>query len=168
MSTIKFDTALKSLEQPLFAFAFKLTQNRDDAFDLFQETSFRALNNWDKFHQGTNFRAWLFTIMKNMFINNYRRKKKMSVIFDSTDNYYFINSGSLEVKNGGESVIMMNELTSMLDSLSDNIRIPFLMSYEGFKYNEIAQELDLPLGTIKSRIFFARKEMKRLINLNYT
>ena len=86
---------------------------------------------------------------------------------DSTDNNYYLNSGSAIIANGGESNIMMEELTTMIDGLEDGIRIPFMMHYEGYKYQEIAEELDLPLGTVKSRIFFARKEMKQLINKRY-
>jgi len=151
----------------LHAFAYNLTKNTEDAKDLFQETSFRALTNKEKFRPGTNFKAWLFTIMKNIFINNYRKKVRANTIMDSTDNNYYLNSGSAVIANGAESNIMMEELTGMIDGLEDGIRIPFMMHYEGFKYQEIAEELDLPLGTVKSRIFFARKEMKNLINKRY-
>ncbi|RUM30669.1 MAG: hypothetical protein DSY42_04190, partial [Aquifex sp.] len=130
-------------------------------------TSFRALRNKDKFRDGTNFKAWLFTIMKNIFINNYRKKIRANTIMDATDNNYYINSGSAVIENNAESNIMMDELTAMIDSLEDGIRIPFMMHYEGFKYQEIADELELPLGTIKSRIFFARKEMKDLKEIIY-
>ncbi|MEM6964893.1 MAG: RNA polymerase sigma factor [Bacteroidota bacterium] len=167
MSTIEFNGRFEGMSKLLHAFAYNLTKNTEDAKDLFQETSFRALTNKDKFRPGTNFKAWLFTIMKNIFINNYRKKVRANTIMDSTDNNYYINSGSAIIANGGESNIMMQELTQMIDGLDDGIRIPFMMHYEGFKYQEIAEELDLPLGTVKSRIFFARKEMKDLINKRY-
>ena len=86
---------------------------------------------------------------------------------DSTDNDYYINSGNVVISNKAESNIMMDELTAMIDGMEDGIRIPFMMHYEGFKYQEIADKLELPLGTVKSRIFFARKEMKGLINKRY-
>ena len=167
MSTIEFNGRFEGMSKLLHAFAYNLTKNTEDAKDLFQETSFRALTNRDKFRPGTNFKAWLFTIMKNIFINNYRKKVRANTIMDSTDNNYYINSGIAVIANGGESNIMMQELTEMIDNLEDGIRIPFMMHYEGFKYQEIAEELDLPLGTVKSRIFFARKEMKNLINKRY-
>ncbi|MDG2419086.1 MAG: RNA polymerase sigma factor [Saprospiraceae bacterium] len=151
----------------LHSFAYNLTKNTEDAKDLYQETSFRALTNRDKFRPGTNFKAWLFTIMKNIFINNYRKKMRANTIMDSTDNDYYINSGSVVISNKAESNIMMDELTAMIDGMEDGIRIPFMMHYEGFKYQEIADKLELPLGTVKSRIFFARKEMKGLINNRY-
>ena len=167
MSTIEFNGKFELLSKMLHAFAYNLTKNTEDAKDLYQETSFRALTNRDKFRPDTNFKAWLFTIMKNIFINNYRKKVRANTIMDSTDNNYYINSGSAVIANGAESNIMMDELTEMIDGLDDGIRIPFMMHYEGFKYQEIAEELDLPLGTVKSRIFFARKEMKDLINKRY-
>ncbi len=167
MSTIEFNGRFEGMSKLLHAFAYNLTKNTEDAKDLFQETSFRALTNKDKFRPGTNFKAWLFTIMKNIFINNYRKKVRANTIMDSTDNNYYLNSGTAVIANGAESNIMMEELTGMIDGLEDGIRIPFMMHYEGFKYQEIAEELDLPLGTVKSRIFFARKEMKDLINRRY-
>jgi RNA polymerase sigma-70 factor (ECF subfamily) len=105
--------------------------------------------------------------MKNIFINNYRKKMKANTIMDSTDNLYYLNSGSTIIANGAESNIMVKELSSMIEGLDDSIKIPFLMHFKGFKYQEIADELELPLGTVKSRIFFARKELKDLINRRY-
>ncbi|MFT6148172.1 MAG: RNA polymerase sigma-70 factor (ECF subfamily) [Saprospiraceae bacterium] len=151
----------------LNSFAYNLTKNAEEAKDLFQETAYRAMTNREKFRTGTNFKAWLFTIMKNIFINNYRKKVKANTIIDSTENLYYINSGSNTISNSGENNILMKELQSMIAGLEDGIKIPFMMHYEGYKYQEIAEELDLPLGTIKSRIFFARKALKSLIQSRY-
>jgi RNA polymerase sigma-70 factor, ECF subfamily len=167
MSSLEFHFRLDQTTSVLNAFAYNLTKNIEDAKDLLQETSYRALINKDKFSTGTNFKAWVFTIMKNIFINNYRKKVKANTIFDSTDNQFFINSGTITVRNSAESDIMMEELTTMVTNLDDSIKIPFVMHYEGFKYQEIAEELELPLGTVKSRIFFARKELKDKINKRY-
>jgi RNA polymerase sigma-70 factor (ECF subfamily) len=167
MSTIEFDAKFNQLSSLLHSFAYNLTKNVEDAKDLFQETAYRALTNRDKFRPGTNFKAWLFTIMKNIFINNYRKKVKANTIMDSTDNMYYINSGSTVISNEAHSNIMMDELNSMVDELDESIRVPFLMHYEGYKYQEIADYLGLPLGTVKSRIFFARKELKEMINSRY-
>ena len=167
MSHIEFDFRLHQTSQLLNAFAYNLTKNMEDAKDLLQETSYRALINKDKFSPGTNFKAWVFTIMKNIFINNYRKKVKANTIFDSTDNQFFINSGSVTVRNSAESDIMMQELSQMVVNLDESIKKPFVMHYEGFKNQEIADELALPLGTVKSRIFFARKELKDKINNRY-
>jgi len=167
MSTIEFTSKFDEMTSLLNAFAYNLTKNVEDAKDLYQETAFRAITNKEKFRPGTNFKAWLFTIMKNIFINNYRKKVKANTIMDSTDNMFYINSGSAVISNGAESNIMMQELDHMVGNLDDSIKIPFIMHYKGFKYQEIADELELPLGTIKSRIFFARKELKNLINSRY-
>ena len=166
MSILEFNTQFNKLTALLHSFAYNLTKNSEDAADLYQETAYRALSNKDKFRPGTNFKAWSFTIMKNIFINNYRKKMKRNTIIDNTDNMFFINSGAL-VENDAETNILMSELNKMIDSLEDNIRIPFNMHYEGFKYQEIAEVLDLPLGTVKSRIFFARKALKSMIQNQY-
>jgi RNA polymerase sigma-70 factor (ECF subfamily) len=158
---------MDTLTTLLHSFAYNLTKNVEDAKDLYQETAFRALSNRDKFQPGTNFKAWIFTIMKNIFINNYRKKVKANTILDTTDNQYYLNSGTHATGNAAEGSMMLKELNFMVDNLDDSIRIPFLMHFEGFKYQEIADELQLPLGTVKSRIFFARKELKEKIMSHY-
>ena len=167
MSHLEFDSKLDSLSGLLHSFAYNLTKNTEDAKDLYQETAYRAITNRDKFRPGTNFKAWLFTIMKNIFINNYRRKAKANTIIDSTENMYFINSGSASISNDAHSNILMDELQGIIKSLEDSIRLPFEMHYQGFKYQEIADELDLPLGTVKSRIFFARRALKDMIQKQF-
>lgn len=167
MSTLEFSNKFDALTGSLNSFAYNLTKNDEDAKDLYQETAFRAMTNREKFQPGTNLKAWLFTIMKNIFINNYRKKVKRNTIVDSTDNMYFINSGSVIISNEAGSNILMQELERMIGELEDNIKIPFLKHYEGFKYQEIADELELPLGTVKSRIFFARKALKEKILNHY-
>lgn len=163
----QFSAEINQMAGLLQAFAYKLTKNMDDAKDLFQETAYRALTNEDKFRPGTNLKAWLFTIMRNIFINNYRKKVKSNTIFDATDNLYYLNSGGASTGNGAESSILMEELQGMVDSLDDSIRVPFVMHYYGYKYQEIAEQLNLPLGTVKSRIFFARKELKNMVEKRY-
>ncbi len=167
MSTIEFNNRFYQFDTLLHAFAYNLTKNVEDAKDLFQETAVRALTNRDKFMPGTNFKAWLFTIMKNIFINNYRKRVKANTISDSTDGLFFLNSGSVTISNNAESSMMMQELQGMVDSLDNTIKIPFSMHYHGYKYQEIADHLKLPLGTVKSRIFFARKELKAMVRKSY-
>ena len=167
MAHYNFDQRFRELTPVLRAFAYNLTQNQDDAKDLYQETAFRAMANREKFLPDTNLKAWLFTIMKNIFINNYRKKVKSNTILDSTDNLYYINSSSRAVENRGDALTLIKELKELIDKLEDSIRIPFLMHYEGYKYQEIADKFDLPLGTVKSRIFFARRELKAQIKQRY-
>ena len=167
MSSIEFNDSLNKMANLLQSFAYSLTKNTEDARDLYQETAYRAITNREKFRPGTNLKAWLFTIMKNIFINNYRKKVKANTIMDTTDNQYYIKSGDNAIGNKAESSIMMKELTRMIDTLDESIRIPFLMHYQGYKYQEIADHLELPLGTVKSRIFFARKDLKVQIQKSY-
>ncbi len=162
-----FTGQLDDMKGLLLSFAYKLTKNNDDAKDLYQETAFRAIVNQEKFREGTNLKAWLFTIMRNIFINAYRKKLKNNTIFDATDNLYYLNAGSKTVGNAAESAMIMEELLQVVETLEDAIRVPFVMHYYGYKYQEIAEQLDLPLGTVKSRIFFARRELKTLIEERY-
>ena len=167
MTALEFYNNFDKMTPVLNSFAYNLTKSIEDAKDLYQETAFRAMTNREKFRTGTNFKAWLFTIMKNIFINNYRKKVKANTIMDSTDNNYYINSGSVAISNKAGSNIMMGELKAMIKNLDESIKVPFMMHYAGYKYQEIADHLELPLGTIKSRIFFARKELKDLIKKRY-
>jgi len=167
MSQREFNGEFSRLTTLLNSFAYKLTKNSEDAKDLYQETAFRAMSNRDKFRPGTNLKAWLFTIMKNIFINNYRKKVKANTIMDNTDNLYYINSGRNSIENAADSNILIKELKDMIELLDDSTRIPFMMHYQGFKYQEIADHLGLPLGTVKSRIFFARKDLKSQIARQY-
>ncbi len=167
MKSDAFLPALNTHKDRLLSFAFNLTKNSDDAKDLLQETYFRALTNQDKFQAGTNIKAWLLTIMRNIFINNYRKKLKTRVLFDSTDNLYFLNSGPNHIGNQGETNMLLDELNRMVGELDESIRYPFLKHFEGFKYQEIADEMHLPLGTVKSRIFFARQDLKAKIERLY-
>jgi len=166
MATYDFNANFYTLSTVLRSFAYRLTQDREDAMDLYQETAFRAWKNKDKFKAGTNFRAWLMTIMKNIFINNYRKKVKRNRFIDNTDDQYYINS-AVKVENRVESNMMMDELSSLVNSLEDNLKIPFVMHYLGHKYQEISESLKIPLGTIKSRIHLARKELKKSIQERY-
>jgi RNA polymerase sigma-70 factor, ECF subfamily len=167
MTSVEFNTRLSHLAIILNSFAYNLTKNAEDAKDLYQETAFRALSNREKFQPGTNFKAWMFTIMKNIFINNYRKRVKANTVLDNTDNQFYLNSATHASPNSAEGDITLKELNTMVEKLDDSVRRPFLMHFDGFKYQEIADELDLPLGTVKSRIFFARKELKEQILSQY-
>ncbi len=167
MSIIEFNNQLFNLNQSLNAFAYNLTKDSEEAKDLYQETAFRAISNREKFNPGTNFKAWMFTIMKNIFINQYRKKQKANTVIDKTENLYYLNSGSKTIRNEADTNLSIKELSDMIDELDDSLMIPFLMHFEGFKYHEISDKLDLPLGTVKSRIFFARKALKEKILRRY-
>ena len=164
MSTIEFNQMLVSNADFLKPFAIKLTRDTEDANDLFQETLYKALANHDKYNTGTNIKAWLFTIMRNIFINNYRRKVKQKTIFDNTPNDFLIDMNQTAVSNGAESGMRIKEIQKAITELPEIFKTPFLLYFDGYKYNEIAEVLTEPLGTIKSRIHFARKLLKDQIS----
>lgn len=160
MASAKFQSNLMSLQANMLNFAFMLTNNRDDAYDLLQDTTLKALDNEDKYADNTNFKGWVFTIMRNLFINNYRRGARAATIIDTTDNLYHLNISQDSALESPEDSYGASEITAAINELSDEYRIPFSMHVAGYKYNEIAQQMNLPLGTIKSRIFFARKKLQ--------
>ena len=163
MSTVEFNQMLVNNAEFLKPFAITLTRDNEAAKDLFQETLFRALANKDKYSVGTNIKAWLYTIMRNIFINNYRRKVKQNTIFDSTPNDFLINQTQSVVANNAESNLRLKDIQEAIHNLPQIFRNPFLLYFDGFKYHEIADMLSEPLGTIKSRIHFARKLLKTQI-----
>jgi RNA polymerase sigma-70 factor (ECF subfamily) len=164
MSAPEFNQLLVSNTEFLKPFAITLTRDNETAKDLMQETLFRALANKEKYNVGTNIKAWLYTIMRNIFINNYRRKAKQNTIFDSTPNDFFLNYNQSTTANSAESSLTMKDIQEAIYSLPEIFRNPFLLYFDGFKYQEIAEMLGEPLGTIKSRIHFARKLLKTQIN----
>lgn len=151
----------------LKAFAMKLTKDSHMAEDLFQDTAFLAFKNQDKFQMGTNLKAWLSTIMKNTFINQYRKRKRHGIVFDDSPENFLLNSGNQIEMNAGETNVTLEEIDVLVESLSKNLKKPFQMATEGFKYEEIAQTMDLPLGTVKSRIFMARKALQKQMKSLY-
>ncbi|MEN0004169.1 MAG: RNA polymerase sigma factor [Bacteroidota bacterium] len=163
MSTIEFSTNFSQFEAILYNFAFNLTKNEEDAQDLLQETAYKAFKYRKMYQPQTNLRAWLMTIMRNTFINNYRQKKRRQTLNDQTDNNYFLNSGGQSVENEGVGNVTLKEIQTAIDSLEDWMKVPFLLHYQGYKYEEIGKELGIPLGTVKSRIFFARKKLQGAI-----
>lgn len=164
MSAAEFNELLLSNADPLRPFAVSLTHDQEIAKDLLQETLYKALANQDKYSRGTNIRAWLFTIMRNIFINDYRRKSKQRTIFDNSSNESLISSGKIVVSNGGEDSLHMKEIHRAIYQLPQIFKIPFLLYFEGYRYYEISESLDEPLGTIKSRIHFARKLLKEQLS----
>ncbi|MEI8098053.1 MAG: RNA polymerase sigma factor [Sediminibacterium sp.] len=163
MSALDFDQMLINNTDFLKPFAFTLTRDNEAAKDLIQETLFRALANRDKYNVGTNIKAWLYTIMRNIFINNYRRKSKQNTIFDNSPNEFLIDNNQGAISNEAIAKLNMKEVQEAIYQLPVIFRNPFLLYFDGFKYHEIADMLQEPLGTIKSRIHFARKLLKSQI-----
>lgn len=164
MSTREFDSLLIKNADFLKPFAITLTRDQETAKDLLQETMYRALANKEKYNVGTNIKAWLYTIMRNIFINNYRKTSRQPVVLDPTPNEYLLNQSQLSVSNDAESNMKVKEIQLAVYNLPDIFRGPFMLYFDGFKYHEIANLLKEPLGTIKSRIHFARKLLKARIS----
>ncbi|MBD5347473.1 MAG: RNA polymerase sigma factor [Bacteroides sp.] len=163
MNNSKFERQLLSLQTNLLNFAYTLTLNRDDAEDLVQDTALKALDNEDKYVEGTNFKAWIFTVMRNVFINNYRRSSRAAVIVDSSEDLYQINVPVDGAESNPDDSYSIKEISEVVNSFPDEYRIPVTMHLAGYHYAEIAQRLGVPTGTIKSRIFYARKRLARLL-----
>jgi RNA polymerase sigma factor (sigma-70 family) len=166
MSTLEFNEILLGNAEFLKPFAINLTRDNESAKDLYQNTLYKALANKEKYNAGTNIRAWLFTIMRNIFINDYRRKVKQRTLFDHTPNDYLVNQKQSTVSNAAESGIQVKEIHQHIRDLPEIFKTPFLLYFEGYRYHEIAEAMEEPLGTIKSRIHFARKLLKQKICLN--
>jgi RNA polymerase sigma factor (sigma-70 family) len=160
MATTEFNDMLVDNADFLKPFAVNLTKDSEAANDLYQETLYKALANHEKYNAGTNIKAWLFTIMRNIFINDYRRKAKQKTVFDNSGNDYLINLKQATVSNAAESSLRMKEINEAIYQLPEIFKIPFQLYFDGYKYQEIADVLVEPLGTVKSRIHFARKLLK--------
>ncbi len=160
MTSIEFSYSLNQLTSVLKPFALKLTRDLDDANDLLQDTMVKAYTNQDKFAEGTNLKAWLYTIMKNTFITNYQKMVRRATFVDTTDNLHYINSSATLVENSAYGEFAIDDIYRAIDKLEDIFSKPFLLYYRGFKYHEIADRLNIPIGTVKNRIHIARKYLK--------
>ncbi|MCB0570592.1 MAG: RNA polymerase sigma factor [Phaeodactylibacter sp.] len=160
MSQLEFTHAFARLEKLLLLFALQLTKDEEDAKDLLQETAYKAFKYRSLYQPHTNLKAWLMTIMRNTFINHYRQKKRRQVLYTRPGSDFLFDAGSRVVNNAGESDVAAKEITAVIAELEDWLKVPFLMHYQGYKYEEIAAGLGIPLGTVKSRIFFARKKLQ--------
>lgn len=159
-----FEQRLVGLQANLLNFACQLTANREEAQDLLQETTLKALNNEDKYVDNTNFKGWIFTIMRNIFINNYRQTVRQATVVDHTEDLYMLNVSQDSGLDTPEGSYTVKEISQAIQQFSDEYRVPFNMYVAGYKYHEIADKLGVPLGTIKSRIFFARKKLRNQLN----
>ncbi len=162
-SNDSFKDRLIGLQGNLLSFAYQLTTNREQAEDLLQDTTLKALDNEDKYVDNVNFKGWIFTIMRNIFINNYRQTVRKATVIDQTEDLYHLNISQDSGYATPEGSFAVKEISTALDSFTDEYRVPFNMFVAGYKYSEIADKLSLPLGTVKSRIFFARKRLRGML-----
>ena len=162
MDRMQFQQRLVGLQEHMMSFAIKLTANRDDALDLLQDTTLKVLDNQEKFVDNVNFAGWVMTIMRNIFINNYHKVVRVQSIVDQNADLYNLNVPNDSISGSPDKIYQIQEVTRVVAGLSE-LKIPFSLYLNGYKYHEIAEELDLPLGTVKSRIFFARKELQNTL-----
>jgi RNA polymerase sigma-70 factor (ECF subfamily) len=165
MTATEFGYALHTIAHSLKPFALKLTKDAEDANDLLQETVLKAFINRDKFSEGTNLKAWLYTIMKNTFITNYQRILRRNTFIDTTENLHYLNSSDQIAQNDAYSTFALQDIQSAIARLDEAYSKPFLMHFRGFKYHEIAERLKIPIGTVKNRIHIARKELKEQLQM---
>jgi RNA polymerase sigma factor (sigma-70 family) len=165
MTALEFTYNLSKVSKSLKPFAMRLTKDHEDANDLLQDTLLKAFTNRDKYSEGTNLKAWLYTIMKNTFITNYQRMIRKNTFIDTTDNLHYINSYESSTENTAYSSFAMDDINAAVNSLEDTYKAPFMMHYRGFKYHEIADRLHIPIGTVKNRIHIARKELKDQLHM---
>ncbi len=163
MQNFQFAQEFNTHSNYLRNFAMKLTRDKSAADDLYQETALRAFRHQRQYISNTNLKAWLSTIMKNSFINLYRKQKRRSEIQDTTSEDFYINFSKDTIGNEGEMNVNIQEISRIIESLNDGYRIPFLMAYQGYQYDEIQEKMNLPMGTIKSRIHHARRILKKQI-----
>lgn len=164
MTALEFGYRIESLTLNLKPYAMKLTRDLQDAEDLIQETVFKALKNREKFKEGTNIKAWMYTIMRNTFITNYQKLLRKNTFVDTTETGHFLNT-STPVENQALNSFVSNDMQNAINSLKEMYQIPFLLYFKGFKYHEIAEKLDIPIGTVKNRIHIARKELKSMLSV---
>lgn len=158
-----FKSSVLGMQANLLSFALKLTLNKDEAHDLVQDTTLKALNNEEKFVENANFKGWMLTIMRNIFINNYRRTARENTMVDTTDDLYHINVGQVASVGTPEGAYAIGEISSIIAAFPEDYREPFNLHVAGYKYEEISEKLSMPLGTVKSRIFFTRKRLREIL-----
>lgn len=168
MSTPEFYALVMNEQRLLKNFAFKLTMDPDDAKDLIQDTILKAIKYKDKFISSTNLKGWLCVIMKNTFINTYRRSVRKNSLLNNSFDLSKDEIQSTIYSNTTDAQINYKELLRVIDLLKDEFKLPFLRYVDGYKYKEISEELDIPIGTVKSRIFIARKELIARLKNEYS
>jgi len=161
MNQLQFTTAISKFSPKLLLHAIKFTKDEDEAKDLLQETLIKGVKSLNTFTEESNLKGWLYTIMKNTYINQFLKQDRRNAIFKSNEE--IITKGTQIAINDGERNFVMKDIHQALSSINESYRIPFLRYFEGYKYHEIAEELDLPVGTIKTHIHQARIGLKKYL-----
>lgn len=158
-----FVSSVLGIQANLRSFALKLTLDKDAAHDLVQDTTLKALNNEEKFVDQTNFKGWMLTIMRNIFINNYRKSVRENTMIDASEDLYHLNLKQDSGIDSPDGAYAVNEISDILARFPKDFSEPFSLHVAGYKYEEISEKLSMPLGTVKSRIFFTRKRLREIL-----
>lgn len=161
MKTPDITQEIVKLRPTLKLFTHRFTRNKEESHDLVQDTLLKALTYKDKFKEETNLKGWLFTIMRNTFINNYRKAQRSKTSHDDTKELYYLNVKDNHTFNSPDTRFEYYDLWKNVNAIKEEFLIPFKMYTSGYKYNEIAEHLSIPVGTVKNRIFHARKEIQK-------
>ena len=164
MEAADFTQEIISLRPMLKGFTLRFTRDRDESLDLVQDTLLKALLYREKFRDDTNLKGWLFTIMRNTFINRYRKAQRIRVDHDHTNEFHFLNVEDKHTFNLPDSQFEYRDIWKNVEQIKEELQVPFTMHASGYKYHEIADELMLPIGTVKNRIFQARKEIQKKLS----
>ncbi|MEO5599720.1 MAG: RNA polymerase sigma factor [Cyclobacteriaceae bacterium] len=161
METQEISLQIAALGSTLKTFTRKFTSDQEESSDLVQDTILKALMYKDKFRENTNLKGWLYTIMRNTFINNYRKNQRARTSRDTTTELYFLNVEDKHTFSGPETRYEYQDIWKNVEELKEELRTPFKLHTSGYKYHEIADHLGIPIGTVKNRIFHARKEIQK-------
>lgn len=161
MTAVEFDHQIASLQDTLELFTRRFTKDQEESEDLIQDTVLKALTYRDKFKKNTNLKGWLYTIMRNTFINNYRKAQRARTTHDDTKELYYLNVEDTHTFTSPDSTYEYKDIMKCVNAIKEDLLIPFKMHVEGYKYHEIADHLEIPIGTVKNRIFHARKEIQK-------
>lgn len=165
MENMPFDDRIITYSKNLHHFAIGFTNNPDDANDLVQDTYVKAIRYANLYTEGTNLKAWLFTILKNTYFNNYRSNQYHSKVVTVTEDYQPHQLLKSSTTNAGVETLISEDINKALMMLPEEYSLPFLRYFEGYKYLEIAEEFCIPIGTVKTRIHMARKILKSKLRM---
>ncbi|MEO5977592.1 MAG: RNA polymerase sigma factor [Chryseolinea sp.] len=161
MTTVEFTVQIAGMRSTLQSFTRRFTHDREDSNDLVQDTMLKALTYKEKFKEDTNLKGWLFTIMRNTFINNYRKNQRMMTTSSAAKEHIVLSVREEDTFKQPQESMEFKEIWRNLNNLKEELLTPFKMHLSGYKYHEIADHLKIPIGTVKNRIFHARKEVQK-------
>ncbi len=156
------DSKLLDIKDNMFGFAFSLTNSKEEAMELFQDTVLKVLDSRKKYTDKSNFTGWVFTIMRNIFINRYRQAARNIILpeYKDSDIPFYLPDYIIE---DSSYIYTLDDISLALQNFPEAHKVPLLMFISGYKYFEIAKFMNLPIGTVKSRIHYAKLKLKKVL-----